>query len=237
MENEHVTTFVPVREFSEDASLILATKNGIVKKSSLMDYSRPRSGGIKGIVLDEDDNLIHALLSDGSAQIIIATKQGMAIRFDENDVREIGRVSRGVRGIALNEGDEVVSMIEAEPERTVLTVTEHGYGKRTPVEEYRLINRGGKGVINIQTSERNGNVVAVRAVDDERGVVLISEKGIIIRTRADQISVIGRNTQGVRIMRLEEDDKVAGISVITPEEGEEDDAEGDVSEEEMPQPS
>ncbi|MFW5746375.1 MAG: DNA gyrase subunit A, partial [Nanoarchaeota archaeon] len=210
-ENEVVSTFVPVREFKEDLNLMLATRNGVVKKSSLMDYSRPRQGGIRGIVLDEDDELINAVMTDGQQQVMLATKNGMAIKFHETDVRTMGRVSRGVRGIRLEDDDKVVSMLLVHEEKTILTITENGYGKRTEVSEYRRINRGGKGVINIQTNARNGGVVATREVEDEDGVLLISEHGIIMRTRADQISTIGRNTQGVRIMRLGPDDRVAAV--------------------------
>jgi DNA gyrase subunit A len=221
MEGERVNAFVPVAEFHEGFNLMLATKNGTIKKSSLIDYSRPRKGGIRGIVLDDGDQLINAVLTDGDQKIIIATKKGMAVRFNESDARTMGRVSRGVRGIRLKEGDEVIGMVIAHNDKTLLTVTEKGYGKRTPILDYRLINRGGKGVINIQTTDRNGGVVAVKEVDDEQGLMLMSKKGIIIRTRADQISVISRNTQGVRLMKLDEGDSVVGVSKITQEEEEE----------------
>ncbi|MFT4310185.1 MAG: DNA gyrase subunit A [Candidatus Woesearchaeota archaeon] len=212
-ENEKVTTFIPVKEFA-DQQLILATQQGVVKKSSLMDYSRPRQGGIKGIVLDDNDQLVEAVVTDGKQHLILATKMGMAIQIDEQQIRQIGRVSRGVRGITLQPNDVVIGMVIANAQKTILTITEHGYGKRTAIDEYRTIGRGGKGVINIQTTERNGNVVSVQCVDDEDGILLISSQGIVMRTRSDQISVIGRNTQGVRIMRLQQGDTVAGVSKV-----------------------
>ncbi|HLP79720.1 MAG TPA: DNA gyrase subunit A, partial [Acidobacteriota bacterium] len=217
-EGERVCAILPVREFTEGNFLVLATKNGTIKKSSLQDFSNPRAGGIRAIKLVENDELITAELTDGNQQIILATKDGIAIRFDEKDARELGRVSQGVRGIKLEENDSVVGMVIADDSKTLLTITEHGYGKRTPVSEYRLIGRGGKGVINIQTSERNGKVVSVLPVTDETGILLISRNGITIRTRANDISVIGRNTQGVRLMKLEETDRVVSCAVVANED-------------------
>jgi DNA gyrase subunit A len=217
-EGERVTAFIPVNEFRSDQFLVLCTKQGVIKKTSLDAYSRPRVGGIHAVKLDDGDELIHAGLTSGQDEFLIATHGGLAARFDENNVRELGRVSRGVRAIKLEEGDFVIGMVitprDKVTEQSILTITENGYGKRTQLTEYRLINRGGKGVINIQTSERNGNVVAVKGVNNESGILLISKNGISIRTRADQISVIGRNTQGVRIMNLSEGDKVVSCALV-----------------------
>jgi DNA gyrase subunit A len=211
---EIITTFIPVKEFREDLYLLLATKKGIIKKTSLDAYSRPRRGGIRAINLDEGDNLINAVLTDGSKQIILATKKGMAVKFHEKDARPIGRASRGVRGITLRLDDELIDMVIANDEKTLLTITENGYGKRTKISEYRLINRGGVGVKNIICSPRNGNVITVKSVSDDDEIIIISKSGIIIRTAAKGISTIGRNTQGLRLMRLGEGDKVVAAARI-----------------------
>ncbi|MBW3000118.1 hypothetical protein KY339_05590 [Candidatus Woesearchaeota archaeon] len=192
----------------------MATKKGIIKKTSLDAYSRPRRGGIRAINLDEGDNLINAVLTDGSKQIILATKKGMAVKFHEKDARPIGRASRGVRGITLRPDDELIDMVIANDEKTLLTITENGYGKRTKISEYRLINRGGIGVKNIICSLRNGNVITVKSVSDDDEIIMISKSGIIIRTAAKGISTIGRNTQGLRLMRLGEGDKVVAAARI-----------------------
>lgn len=218
---EHVTTIIPVKEFKEGNYLILVTKQGIVKKSLLTDYSKPRNGGVRGIVLDDGDELVKALMTEGNNEVMIATANGIASRMSESDIRPQGRATRGSRGINLSEGDRVIGGIVAEPDKTILTVTENGYGKRTPVEEYRLIRRGGKGVTNIKTSDRNGNVVSVMAVEDEDELMLISKNGIVIRTRAQEVSCIGRNTQGVRLMRLKDDDKTVSATKVVLEDEEE----------------
>lgn len=218
---EQVTTIIPVKEFKEGDYLVLITKKGIVKKSLLKDYSKPRNGGVRGIVLDKGDELVKALMTNGENEVMIATAKGIASRISEDDIRPQGRATRGSRGINLASEDEVIGGIVAEPSKTILTVTEFGYGKRTPVEDYRLIRRGGKGVINIQTSDRNGNVVSVMAVDEEDEIMLISKKGIVIRTRAQGVSCIGRNTQGVRLMRLKEGDKTVSATKVVMDDEEE----------------
>ncbi|MBN2454391.1 DNA gyrase subunit A, partial [Candidatus Woesearchaeota archaeon] len=207
LKGARITAFVPVNEFKEGLNLVMATKRGIVKKTELMAYSNPRKGGIIAITLDKEDDLINVVLTSGNDQIILATRNGMAVRFKETDVRATGRSSIGVRGIRMRD-DGVVGMVLADESKTLLTVTQNGYGKRTPIKDYRLINRGGYGVINIQTSERNGKVVAIMSVSDSNELVFISRNGIMIRVPAKEISVIGRNTQGARIMRLEEGDSV-----------------------------
>jgi len=221
-EGEEITAVVPVREFKKGNYLFMGTKKGIVKKTPLMEFSRPRRSGIRAINFDERDELIGVILTDGSEQIIMATRNGIAIRFKEEDVRTMGRTARGVKGISLRSDDVVVGMCLAEDEKTLLTVTEKGYGKRTPISEYRLISRGGKGVINIKITEKNGKVVSVKSVVGEDQLMLISRQGIAIRMLARDISVIGRATQGVRIMRLGEEDKVMAVAKIVAEENGED---------------
>ncbi|MFC1800773.1 DNA gyrase subunit A, partial [Nanoarchaeota archaeon] len=217
LRGEKVTAIVPVKEFDSSHYLILATKKGIVKKTNLTAYSRPRQGGIIAIVLDQSDELIDAMLTDGTKHVLLATRNGLAIRFDERDARPIGRASKGVRGINLKSGDEVVDMVVADDERSLFTITESGKGKRTDMKEYRQIGRGGVGVINIQTSK--GKVVAVKSVRDIDDIMFISQNGIMIRVAAKGISKMGRNTQGVRVMRVAAGDKaVAAAKIINEEE-------------------
>jgi len=213
-ENEKVTAYIPVKSFDSENYLVMTTKKGIVKKTNSAAYSRPRNSGIISISLNQNDELIDVSMTDGSKEIILATRKGIAVRFNENDARPIGRSAQGVRGIRLKENDEVVGMVVADDEKTLLTVTENGYGKRTKVSDYRLISRGGLGVRNIICSERNGNVVSISSVTDDDEIILISKNGIVIRMPVKQISIIGRNTQGVRLMKLEQNDKVVGVAKI-----------------------
>ena len=213
-EGEQVTAYLPVKDFEPNKFLIMATKKGTIKKTELEAYSNPRKGGIIAITLEEGDELITVKMTSGNNQIMMATKQGNAVRFEETDVRSTGRSAQGVRGIKLDKDDEVVGMIVVEDGKAILTITENGYGKRTQIDEYRLISRGGSGVRNIICSERNGNVVSINSVSENDEIMLISSSGITIRTAVSQISVIGRNTQGVRIMRLETDDKVVSVANI-----------------------
>ncbi|MBI1936259.1 DNA gyrase subunit A [Candidatus Woesearchaeota archaeon] len=215
--DEIVNAFVPVRAFDNTHYLIMATKKGTVKKTELMAYSNPRKNGIVAITLEQGDELINVELTDGNQQIILATKNGNAARFEEKDVRSTGRSAQGVRGIRLRDNDEVIGMVVASDEKTLLTVTENGYGKRTLISEYRLISRGGSGVINIQCSERNGKVVTICDVTDNDDLIFVSRNGIVIRCPSTDISVIGRNTQGVRVMKLEENDKVVSAVKIAKE--------------------
>lgn len=216
-----ITAFVKIDSFDNNKYLMMATKNGVVKKTSLKAYSRPRAGGIKGIVLEEGDRLINVIQTNGEEEILLATKKGMAVKFHETNVREMGRVSRGVKGVTLKDDDEVVSMVKADNNKTLLTVTENGYGKRTNINDYRLINRGGVGVKNIICSQRNGYVVTTITVGEEDEVIFISQKGIIIRTPVEGISIIGRNTQGVRLMRIDSSDSVVASARVPVEEVEE----------------
>lgn len=216
-EGEKIKAFVPVRQFDDSHYLIMCTKKGTIKKTSLELFSNPRKGGIRALNINEGDELISVVLTDGGVNVILATKEGMAVRFSERDVRPMGRSATGVRGISLKGTDSVIGMVIAEDEKTLLTVTENGYGKRTNISEYRFIKRGGIGVKNILCSERNGNVVAIRSVSDEDEIMLVSHNGIIIRTSVSQISVIGRSTQGVRLMKLDEGDKLIDAANIIKE--------------------
>ena len=218
--DEKVESILPVREFDEKRQIVFATRKGVVKKTALAAYSNPRRGGIIAISLEEGDRLIGVDLTEGGESVVFCTAHGMAIRFPESDVRSMGRGAHGVRGITLKEGDWVVDMVVAKAGATLLAACENGFGKRTPIEEYRDQSRGGSGVINIRTTERNGNVVNLLAVTDEDQLLMVTEKGIIQRIKAQSVSVIGRATQGVRLISLEEGDKLVAMERIVPEEAE-----------------
>ena len=212
--NEKITAIIPVRDFKE-GYLFMATKDGTVKKTEMQHFSNPRKGGIRAINLEENNTLVGVRYTNGKNEILLATKKGLANRFKEEDIRDVGRSAKGVRGIRLNKGDEVIGMLAAEEGKNILTITEKGYGKRTPVSDYRLCNRGGKGVTNIKITEKNGLVKEVMLVDgDSEELMLISKQGIAIRMKCSDISVIGRVTQGVRIMRLNEGDELAASAKI-----------------------
>ncbi len=217
---EKITTILPVKEFSEDRFIIMATRLGVVKKTSLVVYSNIRSGGINAVNLDEGDKLIAVALTDGKQDVLLASKNGKSIRFREADARPMGRVTRGVRGMTL-EGDDVVIGMEIINEMTgstLFTVTENGFGKRTVLTEYRLQSRGGKGVITIKTTERNGCVVDIKQVNDENDLMLITDQGKIIRMPVAGFSVIGRNTQGVRLMVTESDERIVAVARLAEKE-------------------
>jgi DNA gyrase subunit A len=217
-QGEKVATAIPVKEFKEDRYLFLVTKQGIVKKTPLSEFSNPRRGGIIAVTLGEADQLMAVELTDGSREIIIATTNGLAIRFNEPDVRPMGRTAQGVIGIRLREKDEVIGAVLAEQGKALLTVTELGYGKRSAFEEYSTIRRGGVGVINIKVTDKNGKAVAIKTVKEDDELLLITQSGIAIRIPANQISVIGRNTQGVRVIKLAENDKVTSVAVVQEKE-------------------
>lgn len=213
--SEKVMTILPVSNFEEGFYLLSATKRGQVKKTDLMAYSRPRQGGIIGFGLEEGDEIVAVRLTDGSSHIMLSTAQGLSIRFDETQVRPMGRTAKGVKGIDLGRNDSVVSVEVIDPHETVatiLTVTAGGFGKRTKLEEYRPQTRGGKGIITIKTTARNGEVVGVASVNDGDGLVMVADQGKLIRTRAAEISVIGRNTQGVKLFELSEGERVIGLA-------------------------
>ncbi|HUX00005.1 MAG: DNA gyrase subunit A [Phycisphaerae bacterium] len=220
---ESIASFIPVREFDEKRQLVFATAHGTVKKTALAAFSHPRKGGIIAMGLDPDDTLIDVALSSGSDEIVLATRDGMAIRYKETDVRSMGRSARGVRGVGLKKkGDEVVGMTIVDKSATLLTVCENGHGKRTEFSEYRTQRRGGKGLINIRTTDRNGKVVAMMTVRDGDELMLITQQGQIMRIGVDPKSMrpIGRATQGIRIIRLEEGDKLVAVARVAPEEAE-----------------
>lgn len=212
-EGERITTAFPVRDFKE-AFLVMFTKNGIVKKTALEKYSNPRGKGIIAITLDEGDELIAVRKTDGKSDLIIGTRNGLSIRFNEEDVRGTGRTAMGVKGIRLIKGDEVVSAEVAEEKTAILTVTEKGLGKRSNIADYRVQGRGGKGVISIKTTEKSGKAVGLMQVRDEDEVVMITSSGKLIMTLAGNISLLGRNTQGVKLMDVEGDDKIVSIGRV-----------------------
>ncbi len=209
-----ITAFIKVKEFDDKHYLFMATEKGIVKKTGLKAFSRPRVTGIKAIGLAENDKLINVVMTDGDKQLLLATENGSAVKFHESCVRPMGRPASGVRGIKLRQNDKVIGMVIASDNKTLFTITENGYGKRTKISDYRRINRGGYGVRNIICSERNGKVVGIKSVTEDDQLMLISKNGIIIRIPAEGISVIGRNTQGVRVMRLSQGDKVVSIAKV-----------------------
>lgn len=216
--DEKITSILAVREFDDKRQLMMATAKGNVKKTVLSAYGNPRSSGLIAIKLEEGDSLIGAAITSGQDEVILGTADGMAIRFHEEQVRSMGRASIGVVGIKLREGDEVVSMVIVEPGASLLTVCEKGYGKRTDLDDYRPQHRGGLGLINIKTTDRNGRVVAIKAVHDHDELMLITAKGMIIRTGLDQVREIGRNTAGVRMIRLDDDDKLVAAERLIVED-------------------
>jgi DNA gyrase subunit A len=211
-DGEKVVNTIPVRQFDDDRFLVFATANGTIKKTKLSAYSHVRQSGIIAMKLDEGDNMVATAITDGTKEIILATKKGLAARFDEKDARAIGRGTFGVRGIRLRKGDEVVSMAVVDHKDQLLTVTEKGYGKRSLVADYRKIRRGGKGVITIKTGDRNGDVVTVKEVKDDDELIVTSVKGMVIRMPVQGISVLGRATMGVRLMKLKEIDEVTAVA-------------------------
>ncbi|HMC13057.1 MAG TPA: DNA gyrase C-terminal beta-propeller domain-containing protein, partial [Gallionellaceae bacterium] len=220
-EGEKINAILPVKEFSDDQFVFFATSDGTVKKTPLSDFANPRKAGIIAINLDEGDYLIGLALTDGKHDVMLFSNEGKAVRFDENDVRAMGRASRGVRGMNLSKGGKVIALLVAEDEnQAVLTATENGYGKRTPITEYTRHGRGTQGMIAIQTSARNGKVVAATLANEEDEIMLIGTNGVLIRTRVKEVREMGRATQGVTLMNLGKDDKLAGLSRIAESEEE-----------------
>jgi len=221
---EKISAFVPVRQFKEGEYLVMATKNGTIKKTALTAYSNPRKGGIIGITIEKDDGLIEVQRTDGNAELLLATREGKAIRFKESQVRDMGRGAKGVRGIKLGKKDALIAMAVAKQDQTVLTVTQEGFGKCTLFKEYRLQSRGGKGIINIKVTGKNGEAVGMKIVSDKDELMLITEKGMIVRSPVKDIRTTGRSTQGVRLMKLDKGDKIASIAKIVPEDEEAEEA-------------
>ena len=220
-EGERISSILPVEEYSADQYVIMATAKGTVKKTCLDQYSRPRSVGLRAVDLVDGDHLVGTAIIDGSKDIMLFSSEGKAVRFSETDVRAMGRVSKGVRGMRLPENHRVISMVVPEQDGFLLTVCENGYGKRTKVDEFPTKGRGGKGMIAIQASDRNGPLVGATQLFEGDEIMLISDQGTMVRTRGDEVSVVGRNTQGVRIIRLKENEKLVSLARIA--EPEEDD--------------
>jgi DNA gyrase subunit A len=216
--SEMITAFCRVRTFDPDKYIVMATRKGTIKKTSLDAFSNPRAVGINAIDLPSDDELISAQITDGSFEVVLATRQGMAIRFNEEHVRSMGRAAYGVRGITLDEKDFVIGMVVVKRDSTLLVVTENGFGKRTSIEDYRVTNRGGKGVINVKTTDRNGEVVSIKEVLNDDELIIITRNGIANRQNVKDISVIGRNTQGVRLISLKNGDVVTDVARVVKED-------------------
>ena len=213
-----IASIVPVRKFTDDRFLLFCTRKGVVKKTALSAYGNVRSVGLNAINIRDDDELIDVQITGGDDEVILATREGMAIRFSESDFRIIGRATAGVRGISLRKGDLVVGMVVLRPDSSLLVVTERGMGKRTEVDAYRLQKRAGRGVINLRVSDRTGKVVAIKSVVPGDELVLITRGGVVNRQRADEIRIIGRATQGVRLVNLDDDDEIMDVAPIVPDE-------------------
>jgi DNA gyrase subunit A len=214
-ENERITAILPVREYPEDQFIFFATASGKVKRTPLSNFSRPRANGIIALDLRDEDSLIGVQLTDGESGLMLFTSAGKGIRIDENDVRAMGRTAAGVRGIKIKPGDEVISLIAVESDAgQILFATEHGFGKRTEIAEFSVQGRGGQGVISIKTSARNGRVVGAIKTSGDEEVMLISNGGTLVRTPANDISVLGRNTQGVTLIRLGNEEQLVQIEAV-----------------------
>ncbi len=231
-EGERITAMLPIEGYGEDQFIFMATANGTVKKTPLMDFARPRSSGLIAIELEDDNTLIGASVTDGASDVMLFSSGGRAIRFKEQDVRAMGRSARGVRGIKLRVSEAVISLIIPSAEGTLLLASEKGYGKRTPVAEFSVIGRGGQGVIAMKLSERNGSLVGVAEVDSGFEVLLISDQGTMVRTRVDEVSTLGRNTQGVRLINLSEGESLVGLASFEEPEIDETNGEGEEGAEE-----
>ena len=218
--DEKLSAFLPVREFQEGRYLVFATRRGLIKKTDLMQYSSPRPSGLIAIALEEGDEVIGVRLTDGSSEIILSTAGGQAIRFEEVEVRPMGRSTYGVIGMKMDEGDQAVAIDMVEPGATLLAVSENGYGKRTGMDEYRRTHRGGKGIITMRITEKTGRVIGVRMVTDDDQLMLVTSGGKVIRLRTNEIRVIGRNTQGVRLIELEEGERLAAVARLAEREEE-----------------
>lgn len=217
---EKISAFIPVKEFKEGDFLVMATKRGAIKKTTLEAYSHPRKGGIIGMTLEKGDELIGVEMTDGKREILLATKEGKAIRFPESQVRDMGRSAKGVKGISLAKKDEVIAMSVADPEATILTVTSLGFAKRSQLKEYRTQSRGGKGIINIRVTAKNGEAVALKTVSDKDEIMIISEKGSIVRCPVKDVRSTGRAAQGVKIIKLDAKDRVSSVASVVAEEEE-----------------
>lgn len=228
-EDERISAVLPIKEFDPELFVLMATRRGIVKKTPLDQFSRPRANGIIAVGLDEDDSLVGVSLTDGASDVMLVSSSGKAIRFSETAVRPMGRTARGIRGIRITDEHEVISLIPVDPTQAILLATENGYGKRTNVDEFPTKGRGGQGVIAIQTSERNGPVVGAVSVVEDEEIMLISDGGTLVRTPISGVSILGRNTQGVRLINIADDEKLVGVEPVAEYQGEpgEDDQDGE----------
>lgn len=217
---EKITAVIPIKEFAEDSYLLMGTKNGLIKKTPLKEYDSGKKTGLIAITLKDDDELIDVRLTNGTEDIVLVTENGLSITFSENDVRPVGRTAQGVLGIRLSKDDRVIGMepIYDRKHGTLLAITENGFGKRTELEEYRVQTRGGKGVITYKITSKTGKLVGIRITDDKYDVMMITDKGTIIRIKAEEISILGRNTQGVTLMRTNDGGKVVSIETISDED-------------------
>jgi len=215
---EEITAFVAVKEFSDNQFLVMATEKGTIKKTVLSAYGNVRKGGINAINLNSGDRLIEVKMTDGTSDLVLGTRSGFAIRFKEKDVREMGRTATGVRGVRLGKGDKVVGLLVIKRNDTILVVTEKGYGKRSEINDYRITHRGGKGVITVKTTDKVGKMIALMEVIDSDELVIITTHGMVIRQSVKDIRVMGRNTQGVRVIRLKDNDSIADIAKVLPED-------------------
>ena len=216
---EKVSAVIPIQNFADGKYLLMATKNGLIKKTALKEYDTTRKTGLQGITLKDEDELIGVRLTDGEDNVVLVTKNGLCITFDEKDVRPIGRVSQGVIGIRLDDDDEVIGMesVIVGGKATLLAITENGFGKRTELDEYRVQKRGGRGVITYKITPKTGKIVGVRIATEEDDVMLITDKGTIIRINVKDVSILGRSTQGVTLMRTNDGGKVVSIETLTPD--------------------
>jgi len=216
--DENVTTIIPIKEFTDNNFLVMATKEGIIKKTSLSQYDSSRKNGLIAISLNDDDELISVEMTDGTSDVIMGTKKGYAIRFSESDVRSVGRTAIGVKGIRLREDDEVVSMDLPQEDPFILSVSENGYGKLTNIDEYRVQNRGGKGIQTYKITTKTGDLSGITVCSKEDQIIMINNQGVIIRLEVKGISIMGRSTQGVRLMKLAKGEKIVTIAMMVKEE-------------------
>jgi DNA gyrase subunit A len=217
-EGERIAAFVAVREFDDRHFLVFATGDGTVKKTVLSAYGNPRASGINAINIEPGDELIDVQVTDGTNDVVLATRHGMSIRFHEQDAREMGRATTGVRGIQLEEGDRVIGMVVIRRDATLLVVTEKGLGKRSELAEYRVQHRGGKGIITLKRTDKTGDIVALKEVQPDDELMMITRHGVIIRLPVEGIRVIGRNTQGVKVMNLDAGDTVGDVARVVRED-------------------
>ena len=216
--DEQITAFVTVKEFVDDKSIVMVTQNGTIKKTKLSAYSNVRRGGINAITIVKGDKLIEVKLADGNNDIVIGTKKGLAIRFNETDVREMGRTATGVRGIRLGADDIVIGFLVVRSLSSLLVVTNKGFGKRSSIDDYRITRRGGKGVITVKTGEKTGNLISIMEINDNDELVIITNSGMVIKQGVKKIRVMGRATQGVKLINLKDGDSIADVAKVVSED-------------------